>query len=471
MTSRTSFSLEKLRSYLGMALAVAAGGALGALLRWTLTTGWTSAPGTIAWSVLLINVVGSALLGVVTVVAACRLPHRPMVVAFLGTGLLGGFTTFSTVMVLSLQLAYEGHPWVASLQVLLNVLLSVLAAVVAMFCTTLAVDKQDAKRGMSTELSVESEESAEELLAVDRVEDEEDDPAAEASGADVSDAEPLESYELESDELHADVVAANVPEPETTVAAPPVEATEVVEIAEVAEAPVEEHHPAEDALNKDPQHDDAELFTESNDAEELLAVDRAHHINHPKRDYRASRDYQAKAAAVPAAEHDAPADLPTSRCTYRAGGATTSAQHEEMVPGYVTAPPAASPAPAVDVSTDVAAAPGAATDVAAAPGAASDVAAAPALTPRAGRHSHAKPRPLMANGQPEPELYLPDLDFDSEAFAFPGTAEFPIVTFDEGGEGASRHSRRAVPEGQAGTVADLAARFAAARGIENEEDK
>lgn len=77
----------------------------------------------------------------------------------------------------------------------------------------------------------------------------------------------------------------------------------------------------------------------------------------------------------------------------------------------------------------------------------------------------------MANGQPEPELYLPDLDFDSEAFAFPGTAEFPIVTFDEGGEGASRHSRRAVPEGQAGTVADLAARFAAARGIENEEDK
>ena len=199
MTSRTSFSLEKLRSYLGMALAVAAGGALGALLRWTLTTGWTSAPGTIAWSVLLINVVGSALLGVVTVVAACRLPHRPMVVAFLGTGLLGGFTTFSTVMVLSLQLAYEGHPWVASLQVLLNVLLSVLAAVVAMFCTTLAVDKQDAKRGMSTELSVESEESAEELLAVDRVEDEEDDPAAEASGADVSDAEPLESYELESD--------------------------------------------------------------------------------------------------------------------------------------------------------------------------------------------------------------------------------------------------------------------------------
>ncbi|WQD13311.1 MAG: CrcB family protein [Lawsonella clevelandensis] len=96
----------------------------------------------------LINVVGSALLGVVTVSAARRLPHRPAVVAFLGAGLLGGFTTFSTVMVLSLQLANEGHPWLASLQVLLNVLLSVMAAVVAMFCTTLALDKQDAKRGL-----------------------------------------------------------------------------------------------------------------------------------------------------------------------------------------------------------------------------------------------------------------------------------------------------------------------------------
>lgn len=160
MTSRTSFSPEKLRSYLGMALAVAAGGALGALLRWALSTGWTSAPGTIDWAVLLINVVGSALLGVVTVVAARRLSHRPALVAFLGTGLLGGFTTFSTVMVLSLQLANDGHPWLASLQVFLNLVLAVLAAVVAMFCTTLAIDKQDAKRGLPTELTVDPEESA-----------------------------------------------------------------------------------------------------------------------------------------------------------------------------------------------------------------------------------------------------------------------------------------------------------------------
>lgn len=370
MTSRTSFSLEKLRSYLGMALAVAAGGALGALLRWALSTGWTSAPGTIAWSVLLINVVGSALLGVVTVSAARRLPHRPAVVAFLGAGLLGGFTTFSTVMVLSLQLANEGHPWLASLQVLLNVLLSVMAAVVAMFCTTLALDKQDAKRGLPTELSVDSDESAEELLAVDR-----------ADHADQSNH--TQAARQDSRTRQAEPVAHRASAP-----APMVEAV------------------------REPQPIDAEA-AKATDTTEALKTPEAY----------------------------------KSPVTTKAPQAAESAEP--------TAAPAKEVAPESRAATTRHASP----------------AATPTSSPRAGRHSHAKPRPLMANGKPEPELYLPDLDFDSEAFAFPGTAEFPVITFDEDGEVASRHSRWAVPEGQAGTVTDLAARLAAARATENEEDK
>lgn len=444
MTSRTSFSLEKLRSYLGMALAVAAGGALGALLRWALSTGWTSAPGTIAWSVLLINVVGSALLGVVTVSAARRLPHRPAVVAFLGAGLLGGFTTFSTVMVLSLQLANEGHPWLASLQVLLNVLLSVLAAVVAMFCTTLALDKQDAKRGLPTELSVDSDESAEELLAADRAAAEADDRAADASGAEAGDG----------------VVTA-----------------EAAEATEATEAPEAELYPAKHAPIEDLQDDDSELFTESYDAEELLAVDRADHADQSNHTQAARQDSRTRQAEPVAHRASAPAPMveavrepqPVDAEATKATDTTEALKTPEAYKSPVTtkAPQAAESAePTAAPAKEVAPESRAATTRHASP------AATPTSSPRAGRHSHAKPRPLMANGKPEPELYLPDLDFDSEAFAFPGTAEFPVITtFDEDGEVASRHSRWAVPEGQAGTVTDLAARLAAARATENEEDK
>ncbi len=443
MTSRTSFSLEKLRSYLGMALAVAAGGALGALLRWALSTGWTSAPGTIAWSVLLINVVGSALLGVVTVSAARRLPHRPAVVAFLGAGLLGGFTTFSTVMVLSLQLANEGHPWLASLQVLLNVLLSVMAAVVAMFCTTLALDKQDAKRGLPTELSVDSDESAEELLAADRAAAEADDRAADASGAEAGDG----------------VVTA--------------EAAEATEATEAPEAPEAELYPAKHAPIEDLQDDDSELFTESYDAEELLAVDRADQSNHTQAARQDSRTRQAEPVAhrasapapmVEAVREPQPVDAEAAKATDTTEALKTPEAYKSPV--TTKAPQAAESAePTAAPAKEVAPESRAATTRHASP------AATPTSSPRAGRHSHAKPRPLMANGKPEPELYLPDLDFDSEAFAFPGTAEFSVITFDEDGEVASRHSRWAVPEGQAGTVTDLAARLAAARATENEEDK
>lgn len=443
MTSRTSFSLEKLRSYLGMALAVAAGGALGALLRWALSTGWTSAPGTIAWSVLLINVVGSALLGVVTVSAARRLPHRPAVVAFLGAGLLGGFTTFSTVMVLSLQLANEGHPWLASLQVLLNVLLSVLAAVVAMFCTTLALDKQDAKRGLPTELSVDSDESAEELLAADRAAAEADDRVADASGAEAGDG----------------VVTA-----------------EAAEATEATEAPEAELYPSKHAPIEDLQDDDSELFTESYDAEELLAVDRADHADQSNHTQAARQDSRTRQAEPVAHRASAPAPMveavrepqPVDAEVAKATDTTEALKTPEAYKSPVTtkAPQAAESAePTAAPAKEVAPESRAATTRHASP------AATPTSSPRAGRHSHAKPRPLMANGKPEPELYLPDLDFDSEAFAFPGTAEFPVITFDEDGEVASRHSRWAVPEGQAGTVTDLAARLAAARATENEEDK
>ena len=78
-----------------MWLAVAVGGALGALARWLVGEGVLAvAPSTTGfpWSTLLVNVVGCALIGLL---APLVVGARPWVAGFLVTGFLGGFTTYS----------------------------------------------------------------------------------------------------------------------------------------------------------------------------------------------------------------------------------------------------------------------------------------------------------------------------------------------------------------------------------------
>lgn len=78
-------------------LVVAVGGAVGAALRWGLeqllpvVDGWS-------WATLLANVLGSAALALV-VVHGERHAHPHWVRPGVGTGLLGGFTTYSTYAV------------------------------------------------------------------------------------------------------------------------------------------------------------------------------------------------------------------------------------------------------------------------------------------------------------------------------------------------------------------------------------
>ncbi|MFI9407957.1 fluoride efflux transporter CrcB [Nocardia sp. NPDC052316] len=75
---------------------VAVGGALGSVSRYGLTLAWPTPPGGFPWAVFTINVVGSFLLGVLMVVVTEVRPAHPLVRPFLGVGVLGGFTTFST---------------------------------------------------------------------------------------------------------------------------------------------------------------------------------------------------------------------------------------------------------------------------------------------------------------------------------------------------------------------------------------
>jgi len=76
-------------------LAVAAGGALGALSRFGLTV-WVSrwAPGAFPWATFVVNVIGSLFLGMVLGLMDSAAPVS-LWRAFLTVGLAGAFTTFS----------------------------------------------------------------------------------------------------------------------------------------------------------------------------------------------------------------------------------------------------------------------------------------------------------------------------------------------------------------------------------------
>ncbi|MGY3681624.1 CrcB protein [Streptomyces sp. TE33382] len=77
--------------------AVAAGGALGAVARYAALRLWPAADGGFPWTVLVVNVTGCALIGVLMVLVSERgAVAGPLVRPFLGVGVLGGFTTFST---------------------------------------------------------------------------------------------------------------------------------------------------------------------------------------------------------------------------------------------------------------------------------------------------------------------------------------------------------------------------------------
>lgn len=108
------------------ALAVAAGGALGAVARWALTGEIPASGGGFPWTTLLINVAGSALLAALPLLPAAR--HRSWVGLFIGTGILGGFTTMSAASVDTFDLL-AAHHVVTALLYCLGTLGAALAAV------------------------------------------------------------------------------------------------------------------------------------------------------------------------------------------------------------------------------------------------------------------------------------------------------------------------------------------------------
>jgi CrcB protein len=110
-------------------LAVAIGGAIGCCARYGLTNLLQSCLGKdFPLATLIINVVGSFLLGYLFFWSLERVSITPALRVAILTGGLGGFTTFSTFMLESVVLVENGSPTGAVLYAVASVILGFSAA-------------------------------------------------------------------------------------------------------------------------------------------------------------------------------------------------------------------------------------------------------------------------------------------------------------------------------------------------------
>ena len=89
--------------------AVAAGGVVGAEARYLLGAAFPGTPGGWPWTTFWINITGCLLIGILyTVLTEVAARPHPLLRPLLGVGLLGGYTTFSTWSVETVQLLERG---------------------------------------------------------------------------------------------------------------------------------------------------------------------------------------------------------------------------------------------------------------------------------------------------------------------------------------------------------------------------
>jgi CrcB protein len=117
---------------------IAAGGAIGALSRYGVLLLLPTVPGRFPWGTFTINVVGCALIGVLMVLVTEVFTDRPLLRPFVGVGILGGFTTFSTYANETRALLRPGSVPIAAAY-LAGTLLCALLAVIAGMALTHAV--------------------------------------------------------------------------------------------------------------------------------------------------------------------------------------------------------------------------------------------------------------------------------------------------------------------------------------------
>ena len=95
-------------------LAIAVGGGLGSLARHYLSTFiYRFVDGSFPWGIFAVNILGGFAMGLIVELSALKLNIGPELRAFLTTGVLGGFTTFSAFSLDSALLIERGD-WVGA---------------------------------------------------------------------------------------------------------------------------------------------------------------------------------------------------------------------------------------------------------------------------------------------------------------------------------------------------------------------
>lgn len=117
-----------------MILAIALGGAIGAVARHVLAGAITRWFGSgFPLGIMVVNILGSFLMGVLITALATRFEASPEMRGFLAVGLLGGFTTFSTFSLETVLLMERGEFIQVALYILGSVLLAVLGLMAGMW--------------------------------------------------------------------------------------------------------------------------------------------------------------------------------------------------------------------------------------------------------------------------------------------------------------------------------------------------
>lgn len=104
---------ELRRSHHAVLGVIAVGGALGALARYGAALHWPTATDSFPWTTLAVNAMGCLVIGVFLVAVTEVWSAHPLLRPFFGTGVLGGFTTFSTYTADTVRLVDDGRAGLA----------------------------------------------------------------------------------------------------------------------------------------------------------------------------------------------------------------------------------------------------------------------------------------------------------------------------------------------------------------------
>ncbi|MGZ4719150.1 fluoride efflux transporter FluC [Oryzihumus sp.] len=139
---RSSSRPGHLRDEATLVGTIAVGGSLGALARFLAGRAWGTGGAAFPWTTLTINVLGCALIGVLMVLVTDVWTGRRLLRPFVGTGVLGGFTTFSTYAVDIQRLATGGRALIALAYLVVTAVAALAAVWVAAVGTRALVERR-----------------------------------------------------------------------------------------------------------------------------------------------------------------------------------------------------------------------------------------------------------------------------------------------------------------------------------------